>query len=192
MAASRDFFPWIMKWLRLDLMLVLRHQCSLEEPRYRKLMRNKIHFLAILFRKVSRHFWMFLGTKSFTLAIIFRPILWSADSGVTGEPVSLFRRWESLIRIRPMRMMTSVASRRSWSTQLVRRVREQASLGEIYFDQFSDLMWSNLIHRCGKSLTQFCVSMSQYADLYTGSVNNLIEYEMEHKFEGENNILQHE
>jgi len=50
----------------------------------------------------------------------------------------------------------------------------------------------DLIHRCGKSLTQFGVSLSQFADLYTGSVNNLLEYEVDHKFVGKNTFLQHE
>jgi len=48
------------------------------------------------------------------------------------------------------------------------------------------------VFRCGKSLTQFGVSLSQFADLYTGSVNNLLEYEVDHKFVGGNTFLRHE
>ena len=46
--------------------------------------------------------------------------------------------------------------------------------------------------RCGKNLTQFSASLTQHADLYTGSVNNILEYAVEHKFEGSRCLLQHE
>lgn len=54
--------------------------------------------------------------------------------------------------------------------QLVRPVRELQKVSQIRQE----------------SLTQFGVSLSQFADLYHGSVNNLLDYEVDHKFVGKN------